>query len=1577
MAIDITGITNENEFYTHHYLSAILENDLKDLFSQWKKKAEEEEIPQPPTLLKGLRREFFTTLALLEKEREIDQRLSIQRGFVVNLLSALGFQYHYQMVELDDTGTIPLIGGIQKGDGSPDLWIIEALTPHGEASDPLEQTLFNEQYTGDDEKAPGFLDIPLEEIITRHVFGRSEPPRWVILVGFSQLLLLDRTKWHEKRLLRFDIREILDRRETTTLQATAALLHKNSICPGEGAPLLDTLDENSHKHAFSVSEDLKYSLRRAIELLGNEAVWYLRNHTHEKIYEKGRATQLSRECLRYMYRMLFLFYIEARPELGFLPDKSPAYRKGYSLETLRDLELVQLTTEESKNRFYLHESIQTLFHLLYDGFQPGVDGDSKQLDVFAAPDHGIFRITPLRSHLFDPKQTPLLNRVRFRNFVLQEIIELMSLSRPKQGKNKRRGRISYAQLGINQLGAVYEALLSYQGFFAKTELYEVKKAKDKYDPLDTAYFVGAGDIENYTEDERVYNSDGSLVKHESGTFIYRLAGRDREKSASYYTPEVLTQCLVKYALKELLKDKSADEILALTVCEPAMGSAAFLNEAVSQLARAYLALKQKETGKVISHEDYPRELQKTKMYIADNNVHGVDLNPVAVELAEVSLWLNTIYEGAYVPWFGMQLVCGNSLIGARKQVFQTHEIQLKRGSRISLQWLDQVPERVKPGEQRRADTIYHFLLPDKAMAEYKDKVVKQMASEEITAIAHWRKEFIKPLSESEIEQLIKLSEAVDKLWQRHAEMQQDIDRRTTDPLHVFGQELPDRHLHTTTTEAKDRIFKKEMFSENVRNSSPYRRLKLVMDYWCALWFWPIEKVDLLPGRAEYLFDLTLLLEGNLFDSGSQVGEQLSLFPDTRPKEISLDLVDKFGFVDVDRLCRDNKRLGLVRELGERYRFLHWELEFADLFERRGGFDLVLGNPPWLKVEWNEGGVMGDHEPLFVLRKLSASKLAEKRQEVLDKYELRNDYLVAYEEAAATQNFLNGLQNYPLLKGMQTNLYKCFLPQAWTNLKKSGVAGFLHPEGIYDDPKGGGFREEVYPRLRYHLQFQNAFILFPIAHRSKFSINIFKNCYKDEISFSHLATLFTPSTVDACFNHDGHGPVSGIKDDSDKWNTQGHRKRIVRCGVAELALFARLYDTEDTQPQKARLPAVHSTQIVQVLRKFATTPMRLGDLQGEYISTEMWHETNAQKYGTIRRQTGFPKDSSQLIFSGPHFYVGNPFYKTPRTKCTEKGHYDILDLTILPDDYLPRANYLPDCNTEEYLRRTPKVPWKKQDHITNYYRHINRKMLSQSGERTLTSCIIPPLTGHIDGGFSIAFKKQKTLINFSALLSSLPFDFYVKTTGKATLRGDTCRYLVFLEKIPFNARYLSLTCLTNHYADLWQECWENEFKNDCWAKDDFRLDNCFFKNLTPIWQRNNALRFDYSRRQALVEIDVLTSMALGLTLEELKTIYRVQFPVLRQNEGDTWYDTTGRIVFTCSKGLPGVGLPRKKNNTDLIGWEDIKDMQSGTVTRTIMDDTQPGGPFQRVITYEAPFDRCDREKDYEEVWGNFEKQFKKE
>lgn len=109
--------------------------------------------------------------------------------------------------------------------------------------------------------------------------------------------------------------------------------------------------------------------------------------------------------------------------------------------------------------------------------------------------------------------------------------------------------------------------------------------------------------------------------------------------------------------------------------------------------------------------------------------------------------------------------------------------------------------------------------------------------------------------------------------------------------------------------------------------------------------------------------------------------------------------------------------------------------------------------------------------------------------------------------------------------------------------------------------------------------------------------------------------------------------------------------------------------------------------------------------------------------------------------------------------------------------------------------------------------------------------------------------------------------------------------------------------------------------------------------------------------------------------------------MRQYEADTWYDRNGRIVFTASKGLVGVGLPReavrkekfysidapgRKAEMIALGWEDICDLREGTVTREVLDDTLPGGPRRKTIVYVAPFDRCNREEDYREVWETLER-----
>ena len=1639
------GISNENEFYSEHYLSEIFSGDIQSRLEQWKEQEElsKSDSPDNPTLapysqLTRLTQQALQTFKELDQEKSPAEQLQTQREWLKLQLKIFGFDCQPQRYSLDDEIELPLLTEIKDSQNQPLLWILEALATEESDTDPLTLTINDQQLLSlNNTPTPKELkEQDWQQLLATQVYTQENPPRWVLLVSARQWLLLDRTKFAQGRLLRFDWLELFSRREADTLKAVSVLLHKDSILARQGQALLDTLDENAHKHAYGVSEDLKYALRESIELLGNTAAQQLIEQAKEKkegIYSGQKALdpeQLSIECLRYMYRLLFLFYIEARPELGYAPIQNPVYLQGYSLESLRELEMVPLTSEREQNGRYFHDTLQTLFRLIHQGYQP-----DNHDDLLATSKDG-FSMQPLQSHLFDPERTRLLNKVIFPNALLQRIINLMSLSRPKargrssgrggsHGRKRRRGRISYAQLGINQLGAVYEALLSYRGFFATEDLYEVKKAgEENPDKLETGYFVTADHLADYKDDEKVYDKDENGYKklriHPKGSFIYRLAGRDRQKSASYYTPEVLTRSLVKYALKELFKEQldplpddraRADRILQLTVCEPAMGSAAFINEAIDQLADKYLELAQSAHNERIPQHDYLQEKQKVKMYLADNNCFGVDLNPIAVELAEVSIWLNALSADRFIPWLGLQLNCGNSLIGARREAFSKSALQFK--AKDSDCWLNNAPKRIPLGEERTNGNIWHFLLPDTGMANYSDKTVKARYKDQIKAISDWRKAFTKPFTRDELNRLEKLSGKIDELWAEHSDSLRRLRQKTTDPYKIFGFELKGEK---TPIGFKDQALSGELLSEKLQNASAYRRLKLAMDYWCALWFWPIQDHTTLPSRDEWLFDLENLLLGDTL-SATPVGTTNDLFAPTVNEVEGKYFVNKFGVVNLKLLFQHFPRLKLANRIAEQRRVFHWELVYADIFTplprgegqgvRGGGFDLVLGNPPWLKVEWQESGVMGDHQPLFALRNYSASNLNKLREETFEQFpKLEQSWLTEFEESEGTQNFLNGVVNYPHLRGVQTNLYKCFLPQAWKMSNENGVAGFLHPEGIYDDPKGGAFRASVYPRLRAHFQFINETKLFAEVHnQTLFSINIYGS-FSDSPAFQHLSNLFVPQTIDTCFNHDGSGTVPGIKEEEVSpdgrvkvhWNFNGHRDRVVPVSDHELALFAQLYDETGTPPLQARLPALHARQLSQVLEKFAAQPRRLGDLKGEYFSTVMFDETYAQRDGTIRRETGFPKDAGQWVLSGPHFFVGNPFYNTPRTVCSSNKAYDSLGLTNLPDDYLPRTNYVPDCTPDKYASRTPKVPWVEEGEaepkrVTKYYRWIARKMLSQSGERTLIPTIVPPSTAHIDGSISYVFRSLYRLINYTACSISVPFDFWVKTTGKANFRSELANFFPlpnFEHTETIRVQTLALICLSSHYTNLWQSCWQETFKHQSWSSKSPLLDAKFFTNLTPDWQRNCALRTDYSRRQALLEIDVLVAQALGLTLDELLTIYRVQFPVMRQYEADTWYDQSGRIIFTPSKGLVGVGLPRKAQKNDLkkgihygiqstdrdeqqisLGWENVKNLQSGIVTKTFMDDTLPGGPTERTIEYHAPFVKPDREEDYRRAWAFFE------
>jgi hypothetical protein len=187
------------------------------------------------------------------------------------------------------------------------------------------------------------------------------------------------------------------------------------------------------------------------------------------------------------------------------------------------------------------------------------------------------------------------------------------------------------------------------------------------------------------------------------------------------------------------------------------------------------------------------------------------------------------------------------------------------------------------------------------MAGYTDRNVKNLVPEAFKTIKEWKKEFTKPFGQSEIKQLKKLSDAIDALWDKHTKEQRELRKRTQDPLSFFGHK--ETNGKQTATELKDKILRQAQYAEGYQHSTPYKRLKLAMDYWCALWFWPLENVDMLPSREEYLFELSLIIQGEVFDSeaGKYTDGNLPGMND-QPSQQKIKFDPRLGRVNVDKLC---------------------------------------------------------------------------------------------------------------------------------------------------------------------------------------------------------------------------------------------------------------------------------------------------------------------------------------------------------------------------------------------------------------------------------------------------------------------------------------------------------------------------------------------------------------------------------------------------------------------------------------------------------------------------------------------------
>lgn len=1648
-----TCVTNVGEYYSSHYLDSTFAKDVKGLVKRWS----EEGSQSAPRRLQSLSQYYFRAKTqALDEEEPIRRQFAGEevRGWHAHLLQALGYTGLDQFdapVEGGDT-FVPVVGRVNRYNKP---WLVVCEThfclPDGSLREgqPSEDPLGMEPYK-DQLKEPADHKLcggDWTRCIGR-VFTEEDAPRWILFLAGSQVMLLDRNTFAQGRYLAFDLDDAFGRKEKETFNHAAAFLSAETLCPGGESDevLLDKLEERSHRFAHGVTESLQFAVREAIELLVNEWARDRTDVQHKNLLRlrsdefgtKGvplglslpenddgsyeiTAEHLKREALVLVYRLLFCFYAEARGgELEILPIDEDTYRLGYSLESIRDLEQVPLSAA-NEDGSYFHEHLKRLFRLIHSGFHPDEGGPQQQFE-FQTDLVRTFTMRPLTATLFSPDSTPLLSseRTRLSNRCLQSVIRRLSLSTDERSRTV--GRVNYAELGINQLGAVYEGLLSYKGMFADQDLIHVKPAKGHFrDKKTPTWFVSKERLEEFKKPELERTSDDKARVYTKGTFILHLNGIDREQSASYYTPEVLTRCLVEEALRELLKDygpEDADRILKLKICEPAMGSGAFLNEAAQQLAARYLDLKQKQVGQTIEPAYYGDELRRVKHYITTRNVYGVDLNATAVELGALSLWLGSIHRllqkkgengdrdvfrcGA-TPWFGLRLRCGNSLIGARRAVWTTE--QLKKGKHGGKN--SETPRLLKPGEKRGKDEIYHFLVFDEDMVPtHSDKLMRDFWPERCAAAKKWITKQVKPKwNTEEIVEAIKVCELIDQHWQQYAQQRAVALEATACMATVWPvpSNCPEALKPGPTLDEQEGIC-----AELESTSGSFQRLRLVMDTWCALWFWPLDRVTDLPSRDAFLAAARLLLGAEAPDKAwrvmlsARLGFEVDVLLDAAKGEVP----------DTELLADGVPCFGLAETIGSEQNFHHWELAFVEVLgtaANGGGFDLIVGNPPWLKAGWFDASTLCEIEPVLGVREAKSGELNKKRIALLEGSSQRSFYARQYSRRFGMASALSSPRLYENLSGIQTNLFTNFVVESWMLLTTSGVVALLHPDGPFDDSSAGKFRQELYSRLRAHYQLTNELKLFSdIGNTRPYSINV----YSDEVaepSFVSMANLFHPSTIAASLSHDApHHPVPGIKTDDGEWNLRPHAHRVVRISTKELGMIADLLEDEGTPATHTRLPRLHSTELLQVIAKFSETPRRLEDISGQYFASEMFHEVTAQRDGIMTRHDSPPFEPNSIdecILSGPHFYVATPYNKNPNTSCTTHRSYSEIDLTSISEDFIPRTVYKPGKgkgNTAELKRHIQKWP-DESTLITSRYRHANRAMVGPNAERTLISAIVPRGACHMNAVLTVAFQEADAMVAYNAATHSICYDFVLKITGRANCHPE------FLDKLPLVSgrfvrpilhRGLRLNCLTSDFASLWSEVATSTINHDLWATDDSRLNaqqddsearlELPWSSLNPnVWTWKTPLRSDFGRRQALLEIDVLVAMALGLTLDELLTIYRVQFPVMRMYELADEYDARGRhLPNTTRKNQGGTQFRAARE-------EALQEYPQAHAVRPATDALSPDWPFTSEIgdapplevtweiddglqtvtkTFYPPFTKVDREADYARAWDVFQNRY---
>ncbi len=789
----------------------------------------------------------------------------------------------------------------------------------------------------------------------------GQAPLWAIVTNGERIRLLRASPAMARpSYLEFDLGTIMREKRFPEFAMLWRILHASRAGVSDGGTVWEAWRQEGENQGTRVREGLKAGVTQALLSLGSG---FLRhegpgNAALRAALDDGSLSREAyfQELLRLIYRFLFVFTIEERGLIHAHPgDDARAashelYERGYSLRRLRDKALRRSGYDRHGD---LWEGVGVLFRALGTG--------QDALDL------------PALGGLFAPDQCPTIDACGLSNYDL--LCAMESLRWAVAGN--ARTVVDYKNMDSEELGSVYESLL---------ELVPVVDLAAR-----SFGFVGVGGEEGST------------------------AGNARKTSGSYYTPDSLVQELIKSALEPVIEarlgaspaatglsapsprhperapdgsglsasipspEDTARRILSITVIDPSCGSGHFLLAAGRKLAEA-LALVRSEDGSVLE-ADYRHALRE----VIAHCLYGVDLNPMAVELARTSLWLEGYEPGRPLSFIDHHVRCGNSLVGVLD--FGMLKDGVPDGAYVAISGDDAAA--VKRYKKRNAD--------EKKAAGQGQLFEHPIQSAEAGIVAlKWRLDTI-----------------------------------------------PDDDL--------DGVGRKRAAFTALLASPEYRRVKLASDIYTAAFFCDKREGAPIPTTA----DVSLAASGH----------------DESPVSRGVN--------------------ALSRLIAERNRFFHWRLEFPEVFAK-GGFDCVLGNPPWERIKLQEEEFFAPrHAGIANARnKAEREKLIESLPSgsLYDKA-LYAEFLQARKAAEAASVFahIKGDEGgrYPLTGVGDVNTYALFAETILDLTRTEGRAGFIVPSGIATDDSTKAYFAHITSKgkLVSLFDFENSEAIFPAVHRS--------------------------------------------------------------------------------------------------------------------------------------------------------------------------------------------------------------------------------------------------------------------------------------------------------------------------------------------------------------------------------------------------------------------------------------------------------------------------------------------------------------